>query len=93
MKIKKSIMTGVALLLLLTANMVIMAKGAATNGGHPPALIAELGEASTVLIYSEVDATVKVYVPDENWNPTTQYLLVPIAIGTWASLSTPMVTL
>ena len=85
MKIKKFIMTGVVLSLLLMVNVAIVAEGAAANGGYPPALIAELGEASTVLMYSEVQATVKVYVPDANWTPTTEYILVPVSVGTWAS--------
>lgn len=85
MKIKKCVIIGVVLSLLVMGSMAIVVEGEAANGGYPPALIAELGEASTVLMYSEVQATVKVYVPDANWNPTTQYFLVPISVGTWAS--------
>jgi hypothetical protein len=80
---------GFALLLTLcTANFAMFINlplcSAAANG-YPPGLIAELGEASTVLIYSQIDATVKVYVPDENWLPTTDYILVPVTIGTIGS--------
>lgn len=53
------------------------------ESSYSTGLIAELGEASTVLIYSQIDATVKVYVPDENWLPTTDYLLVPRARWAW----------
>jgi hypothetical protein len=44
-------------------------------------MIAELGEAATVLVYTRIVATIKVYVPDINWVPTTEYFLVPVSIA------------
>ena len=85
MRIKKSIMTGIALSLLLMANMGIMAESAATSEGYSPAFVAELGEASTMLIYSQIDANIKIYLPDMNWTPTTSYFTVPVIVGTMGS--------
>jgi len=77
------------LLALLTINMgtaIIDSELHATaSDNYSPALIAELGESSTVLIYSQIDATVKIYIPDENWSPTPQYILVPVKVGAWGS--------
>jgi S1-C subfamily serine protease len=58
---------------------------ATTSNGYSPAMIGELGEAATLLIYSQIDATVKIYIPDANWLPTTQYILVPVTIGAMGS--------
>ena len=52
---------------------------------YSSAMIAELGEASTVLIYAQIDATIKIYVPDANWVPTTEYFLVPVSIAAMGS--------
>jgi len=38
-----------------------------------------------VLIYSQIDATVKVYIPDENWIPTNDYILVLASVGAMGS--------
>jgi len=87
-KIKKFTIAGATLMLMLMANMATATKMQAftpTSAGYAPALIGELGEASTVLIYSQIDATVKVYVPDIDWNPTSDYVLVPVTVGAWAS--------
>jgi len=48
---------------------------------YSSSLIAELGEASTVLIYSQVDANIKIFYPDNDWVPTTTYFLVPVSIA------------
>jgi S1-C subfamily serine protease len=87
-KIKKTIITEVALLLIVALVMSIgnrVETYATTQSGYSPALIGELGEASTVLVYSQIDATVKIYLPDMYWVPTTQYILVPVSVGAMAS--------
>ena len=85
MKIKKSAITKATMLLLLVTTMNFLAKvqlgNAAATTTYSPSLIAELGEASTVLIYSQIDANIKVYYPDVNWVPTTTYFLVPVSIS------------
>jgi len=48
-------------------------------------MIAELGEAATVLIYSQIDANIKVYYPDVNWVPTTLYFTVPVSVAALGS--------
>ncbi len=88
MKIKKYITTGMALLLLLTANISIMAETQlcrAATEGYSPAMIAELGEAATMLIYCQIDADIKIYVPDMNWTPTTDYFTVAVSVSTMGS--------
>jgi serine protease Do len=87
-KMKSNKSEGTILLVLLFASSL----GAFTNvgrstasSGYSPAMIGELGEASTVLIYSQIDATVKIYVPDTNWVPTAQYILVPVSTGAMGS--------
>jgi S1-C subfamily serine protease len=60
----------------------VQISNAAATTTYSPSLIAELGEASTVLIYSQIDANIKVYYPDVNWVPTTTYFLVPVSV--WA---------
>jgi S1-C subfamily serine protease len=81
---KKSIAVIMALSLVLMASslQLIMVKvcNAATEE-YSSAMIAELGEAATVLVYTRIDATIKVYVPDINWVPTTEYFLVPVSIA------------
>jgi S1-C subfamily serine protease len=52
---------------------------AATN--YSTGLIAELGEASTVLIYSTLTATVILPVPDVNMNPTVNTFSLLLAVG------------
>jgi serine protease Do len=87
MKNNKSI--GMALLTMMLASVcggfMSIQRVTATSIGYSPAMIGELGEAATVLIYSQIDATVKIYVPDANWLPTTQYILVPVTIGAMGS--------
>ena len=58
---------------------------AAADSGFSTAMIGELGEAATVLIYSQIDATVKIYVPDANWLPTAEYILVSVSTGAMGS--------
>lgn len=85
-KLKNTKVLGTILLLALSVLIAIpncMAVTATTT--HSAAFIGELGEASTVLIYSQLDATIKVYIPDINWIPTTQYILVPVTIGACGS--------
>lgn len=85
-KINKSKIAGIALLLILATNIGIMTLVRPCEAAYSPALIAELGEASTVLIYSQIAANVKVPIPDANWNPTNNYYpLVAIAVGAWSS--------
>jgi serine protease Do len=71
---------GVILLVVLSALMTVPNCSAATTA-YSPAFIGELGEASTVLIYSQIDATVKVFIPDDNMVPTNEYVLVPVTVG------------
>lgn len=76
------------LLMLFVANCSFLINAPlsfAAGGSYSTGFIAEMGEASTVLIYSQVDATVRVYVPDQNWQPTTAYLLVPVSVGAMGS--------
>jgi serine protease Do len=80
---------GIMLLVILaiasTGTLTVIPQSFAVNEGYSPALIAELGEASTVLIYSRIDATVKVFIWNDNWQPTTDYILVPITVGALGS--------
>ncbi|MDI6905318.1 MAG: trypsin-like peptidase domain-containing protein [Candidatus Bathyarchaeia archaeon] len=86
-KIKKSAITKAIMLLLLMTSMNFLAKvqfcnaAATTTYSYSPSLIAELGEASTVLIYSQIDANIKVYYPNIYWEPMTTYFLVPVSVG------------
>jgi serine protease Do len=82
MKEIKALLT--ILLLALSASMGTTNCLAATTT-YSPAFIGELGEAATVLIYSEIDATIKVFIPDANWVPTNQYILVPVAVAVMGS--------
>jgi len=75
-------------LLLLTANMSIMAETQlcrAATEGYSPAMIAELGEAATMLVYCQIDADIKIYIPDMNWTPTTTYFTVAVSVSTMGS--------
>jgi hypothetical protein len=83
-KLKNSKALGTILLLALSVLIGIPSCTAVTTT-YSPASIGELGEAATVLIYSQIDATIKVYIPDANWIPTTQYILVPVTVGAWGS--------
>jgi S1-C subfamily serine protease len=76
---------GLALLLTLFATNIgtlcnIPLSSAATSG-LSLGLIAELGEASTVLIYSTITATVNMPVPDANMNPTANVISVEVTVG------------
>lgn len=73
------------LLISMLGASVNIQKGLAADTGYSAAMIGELGEASTVLIYSQIDATVKIFIPDEDWVPTTQYILVPVSTGAMGS--------
>lgn len=73
------------LLISMLGVSVNIQKGLAADTGYSAAMIGELGEASTVLIYSQIDATVKIFIPDEDWVPTTQYILVPVSTGAMGS--------
>lgn len=88
MRIRKLIVVLAVLSLLLVTNVPFMNEvklcKAATEE-YSPAMTAELGEASTVLIYSQIDANIKIYYPDENWVPTTQYFIVPVSISALGS--------
>jgi S1-C subfamily serine protease len=57
----------------------------AANEEYSPIIITELGYASTVLIYSQIDANIKLYYPDVNWVPTTQYFIIPVSIAALGS--------
>jgi hypothetical protein len=48
-------------------------------------LIGELGEASTVLIYSQIDAIIRIPIPDENMVPTADFITVPVSTGAMGS--------
>jgi S1-C subfamily serine protease len=81
---KKSIIAMMTMSLMLMASfsspiMVKICDAAAEE--YSSAMIAELGEAATVLVYTRIVATIKVYVPDINWVPTTEYFLVPVSIA------------
>jgi serine protease Do len=73
------------MLLLALSVLITIPSCTAVTTTYSTAAIGELGEAATVLIYSQIDATVKVYIPDANWVPTTEFVLVPVAIGAWGS--------
>jgi serine protease Do len=77
--LKNNKVLGVIFLLALSALMAMPNCSAATT--YSPQFIGELGEASTVLIYSQIDATIKVFIPDENWVPTNEYIDVPVSTG------------
>ncbi len=76
---------GLALLLVLfaaNANMLVNTPlGSAAASGYSSGLIAELGEASTTLIYSTITATVNMPVPDANMNPTANVVSVLLTVG------------
>src|SRR4030043_1557236 len=57
----------------------------AANSGYSAQLIGELGEASTVLIYSQIDATIKIPIPDDNMVPTADFITVPVSTGAMGS--------
>jgi len=83
-KMRISTFAGVVLLTLLVAGAGVMPRqpiSADAAKVYSSSMIAELGEASTVLIYSQVDATIKVFYPDVYWVPTTTYFLVPVTIA------------
>jgi serine protease Do len=80
----KNKVLGTIILLALSVLIVAPNCSAATTA-YSPQFIGELGEASTVLIYSQIDATIKVFIPDENWVPTNEYVLVPVTTGAMGS--------
>jgi len=83
-KMKNSKVLGTILLLALST-LIISPNCSAATTTLSQAYIGELGEAATVLIYSQIDANIKVYIPDANWIPTTQYILVPVTDGAMGS--------
>jgi hypothetical protein len=72
------------LLMFFTANIGIFTgiplTSAATTS-YSTGLIAELGEASTMLMYSTLTATVTLPVPDANMNPTATIVSVELTVG------------
>jgi serine protease Do len=75
-----------ATLLLSTVGFISsIQKVAAANDGYSVQLIGELGEASTVLIYSQIEATIKIPIPDDNMAPTADFITVPVSTGTMGS--------
>ena len=79
-----STFAGIVLLMFLVTSVGIFPKQPMRAGAasvYSSSFIAELGEASTVLIYSQVDANIKVFYPDAYWVPTTTYFLVPVALA------------
>lgn len=74
------------LLLIISASTIAkLPLCRAISGEYSPSMVAELGEASTVLIYSQIDANIKIYYPDENWMPTTLYFIVPVSVAALGS--------
>ncbi|MEM3770327.1 MAG: trypsin-like peptidase domain-containing protein [Candidatus Bathyarchaeia archaeon] len=75
-----------SLLALASISLPLMVKVCeAAPEEYSSAMIAELGEAATVLIYTQISATIKIYIPDVNWVPTTEYFLVPVGIAALGS--------
>ncbi|NWF86904.1 trypsin-like peptidase domain-containing protein [Candidatus Bathyarchaeota archaeon] len=76
---------GLAMLLMLfVANYGMLdgiPSGSAATTSYSTGLIAELGEASTMLIYSTLTATVNLPVPDANMNPTATIISVLLSVG------------
>ncbi|HEX9863154.1 MAG TPA: serine protease [Candidatus Bathyarchaeia archaeon] len=60
-------------------------KVAAANSGYSTQLIGELGEASTVLIYAQIDAIIRIPVPDADWGPTADFFTVSVSTGAMGS--------
>jgi S1-C subfamily serine protease len=87
MKNRRSI--GLALLVMLfSANasaLVNVPSGSGASSTLSLGLIAELGEASTVLIYSTITAKVNLHVPDANMNPTANLISAELTVGIAAS--------
>lgn len=83
MKTLKAI--GLAMLLMLLVANIGMLNGvpfsSAAATSYSTELIAELGEASTTLIYSTLTATVNLPVPDANMNPTANIISVLLSVG------------
>jgi S1-C subfamily serine protease len=81
MKNGKKFKTPLLLLLFSTSLLfnipLFINKASAYSSG----LIAELGEASTMLIYSQISATVNLPVPDANMQPTANVLSIPVTSG------------
>jgi len=73
------------LLLFTVGTISCIQKVAAANSGYSAQLIGELGEASTVLIYSQIDATIKIPIPDDNMVPTADFITVPVSTGAMGS--------
>jgi len=76
---------GITLLLMLfVANAGVLFRipsSSAATSALSLGLIAELGEASTMLIYSTITATVNMPVPDANMNPTANVISVLLTVG------------
>jgi hypothetical protein len=82
MKNRKAI--GLALFLVLfmaNASVLFSIPLCSATDGYSAGLIAELGEASTMLIYSTLTATVNMPVPDANMNPTANVISVLLTVG------------
>jgi len=75
---------GFALLLVFFAANTMLINvplGSAAATAYSSGLIAELGEASTTLIYSTITATVNLPKPDANMNPTATVISVDLTVG------------
>jgi serine protease Do len=58
---------------------------ATPTSGYSTQIIGELGEASTVLIYSQIEATIKIPVPDADMAPTADFISVPVSTAAMGS--------
>jgi len=56
-----------------------------SSEAYSSSMIAELGEASSVLIYSQIEANIKIFLPDVYWVPTTLYFTIPVSIAALGS--------
>lgn len=86
----KTKLLGIALLMIMLTSIcgtlsIIPQTSAADASSYSPALIGELGEASTVLIYSQIDATIKIPIPDDNGVPTADFITVPVSTDAMGS--------
>lgn len=81
--------TRVVILLALIVSMLGVStnipQGSTATNNYSVAKIGELGQASTVLIYSQIDATIKIFIPDDAFKPTNEYILVSVSAGAMGS--------
>jgi serine protease Do len=86
----KTKLIGITLLVIMLTSVcgtlsVIPRASAADTTSYSPALIGELGEASTVLIYSQIDANIRIPIPDDDGVPTGDYISVPVSTNAMGS--------